>query len=1496
MFERYLTDTLKEHFSQFFVLHPDQLEVSAWRGEINLSNLQIKATALSALLPSLSHTFISHGQISQFQLTIPWQTFTNPTNNNNSGCSLTLTDLEIIIHDADPSLPNIIVDSSATLRTLKEKHISTLLSEALKLRAEQLFQSSTATRAASTKSIKERWVKRIIANVLSSLTVTVKNVHIRYEHHASNGKVTAVGLTLRQFFISSPSSNNDEGDADDVPAPNPEPNSTTQKKLAAVYQLGVYWDSNSSLIPPHLLLSTPHPDASQFIIEPMSPSLEFSINTASATANANANAGPKFMAHLRSSSTNVKIPRRVLSDLSTIKQHFRNLEAHETFYRHRPSTRPTQSPAAWWRYAFLVVKTTLALGKNNIRRQPQNWSKLAKVILMRKPYVELYTKLVILEDENESADGEVDLDVDVDVTALQAMEERLDASDIVFFRMAALAEADKNNSKDQLPVDAADIPEIEEDGGVFSWFKSFSTTAPSTKASNSNSNSNSTPNINTFSHDFDKAKLYESIALSIAAQENNTNLSSSSSSSSNTSSSSNSNSNTNSNSILWDISASLDSVTILAEDSTPTNSSLPILQTSFSLTYHSITTPSSWNVAFSLDNVQVRDLCPSVASITLFPLLLSRKNSTLNTSLKQLQVDSPPTPTPTPTPSPDLTVSISFSPSHVALNLILSPLEIVYSTDATESLTHLFQLNNVESTNLESYQTTLSASLSNWRSRRKTDLIHTLSTRKSYDVNVQVTAPQLFFPEDVTNSNKPMVIVDLGHLSFQSAPTSSSTYNQHHQYDNWNLLISNMQMLSTSITHKRKNKVPYSTIIEPFDLSLELNSALYLHPSEAPNLTRIKINALLPRLSFNVTASVSRLLSRLSKRWDVRKLKYKESSLNNLKGFVNGNGDDKMKKRTKKCQIPTPTPTATRSPSSSPKLLEFSFSAPLISFLLTNDVDGRANYRQPPLPPNPKSKSKSKSSLPPAPILLLKIEGITAGLCKYSSTFSQFVGTMKSLQGTDLYQQAGESFARLVSSKNPDGDDLESSNLDNFDDKDLMVVSVKSDNSHKEVDVLFDELYVEWNPETLSAIHYCLQTPEDLVNRECDLDELINNPSNSLFATPLAKPESPPPVGSPSSPPPLDLNFFDACENENSSSNSFYAVSAQKSFLSPQQNYNNFFSPIQPSSVLHSAFNIVADSDSDDDSEDAADPTPQPPTFTLKLVLAKLRVRFNKDSRSRRLIVAQVDRTNVYFIKKSTGGSKTVCDFGNFTLIDNSTDGGSIYSEILGLNTAEGRQNSLVNLIFETFPRLNKNNDSNNKSPKPSPNSVFVDGEAGTVDNCDYHLSLELSPMRFVYIQQLWLEVIDYLFVGILGDEVWGKFQNAIDNNILDKLKNSSNPSKSTTPSPSPIPIPIPPPAPTTNPLPNSDAPGINFLKLSINIQNPTLILPVHYRSPHFISLKIKSVNIANYFLGQPELFKHNLNVMQWYNNLNITGENIVIKSHTNKLLSLPSGINLTCR
>ena len=134
----------------------------------------------------------------------------------------------------------------------------------------------------------------------------------------------------------------------------------------------------------------------------------------------------------------------------------------------------------------------------------------------------------------------------------------------------------------------------------------------------------------------------------------------------------------------------------------------------------------------------------------------------------------------------------------------------------------------------------------------------------------------------------------------------------------------------------------------------------------------------------------------------------------------------------------------------------------------------------------------------------------------------------------------------------------------------------------------------------------------------------------------------------------------------------------------------------------------------------------------------------------------------------------------------------------------------------------------------------------------DTEMTLNFSPVKVVYQQQLWLEVIDYFFVGILGNEVWGGFyaEEEAEAFLEKTIKLISDP---------------------TYPMqPYAD--GVRFLKFSIDIQNPTLVLPTHYRSLYYLSLEISSLSIANHFTNAEEddvlsPLEPKPRLMQYYNN-----------------------------
>ena len=292
--------------------------------------------------------------------------------------------------------------------------------------------------------------------------------------------------------------------------------------------------------------------------------------------------------------------------------------------------------------------------------------------------------------------------------------------------------------------------------------------------------------------------------------------------------------------------------------------------------------------------------------------------------------------------------------------------------------------------------------------------------------------------------------------------------------------------------------------------------------------------------------------------------------------------------------------------------------------------------------------------------------------------------------------------------------------------------------------------------------------------------------------------------------------------------------------------------------------------------------------FRFEFALSKLRVRFNKESRYRRLITAEMDQTHLcYSTKKFGGGVRADASVGNLYLIDSAAArGDTLYGRILGLKTDLPGTSSLWRIKYETFPRLMGSVERRAPPSDTELTSVVIDNEKGSIHGCDTSVELAFSPMRFVYLQQLWLEITDYFFEGILGYEVWGKLRPSEEEmedasrssrraNVADQQNNpKALHERGDSNQPGQV---------DGNFIHGSDAAGLSFLRFEITMDSPVLILPVSYRSPHHMRISLGNMTCSNLFSGHLEDESgENRGVadvdvarlrMQWYNNCHVSFE-----------------------
>lgn len=184
MFERYLTDAVASHFGHVVEnLDADKVRLSAWSGELVLKDLKLRNNALDAFLKD-SPVEIVYGKVGNLELRIPWTLFrsqlrwrkeSNQLRLLSTRCSIVLSDVNILIAPKSQSqTQNSRKDDEETaeeLRKEKEKIVQSMLDANLLRRVTE----------SSVSSARWNWVQDLLSSVLSTLSVTVRNIHVRYE-------------------------------------------------------------------------------------------------------------------------------------------------------------------------------------------------------------------------------------------------------------------------------------------------------------------------------------------------------------------------------------------------------------------------------------------------------------------------------------------------------------------------------------------------------------------------------------------------------------------------------------------------------------------------------------------------------------------------------------------------------------------------------------------------------------------------------------------------------------------------------------------------------------------------------------------------------------------------------------------------------------------------------------------------------------------------------------------------------------------------------------------------------------------------------------------------------------------------------------------------------------------------------------------------------------------------------------------------------------------
>ena len=375
------------------------------------------------------------------------------------------------------------------------------------------------------------------------------------------------------------------------------------------------------------------------------------------------------------------------------------------------------------------------------------------------------------------------------------------------------------------------------------------------------------------------------------------------------------------------------------------------------------------------------------------------------------------------------------------------------------------------------------------------------------------------------------------------------------------------------------------------------------------------------------------------------------------------------------------------------------------------------------------------------PLVRLRLGGLSGELAfSEHNKRTKLTVTLRSMEVIDDLQAAGPAFAKLLASTEQQRSS--SSDSSQVATNDLMSVQVDSSPWGKQIALALNSIFVQWNPETLIALHDFMKIKSDEITPE------ISPVMTRSLSSPRAK------------------RLIRRRSDESAHSKT------QKPEETKLQGTSEVVSNVAPHTLV-------------------------------EVSLRSVTVSFNREGCAAHLCEACLDDAKAFYFKPGSGGEEHASEtfggiddttngsctnsgasrgdafggglgtskdsgsnaapfrklswgdtrvsgtLGNFSLTDVSTPG-TRYREILGLQRTSGQQ----------IGKLGKENRSTLALPHNSSLVQFsytmFGGQRAQRLGFGSALDLEMSPVRLCYVQQYWLELWDYVFSAVLVGSVLG--------------------------------------------------------------------------------------------------------------------------------------------
>ncbi|THH01814.1 hypothetical protein EW026_g979 [Hermanssonia centrifuga] len=736
--------------------------------------------------------------------------------------------VEILIED----VYLLVVPSSETSYDPEEEERRSQAAKAERLQNAELLHMEGQVEQGQDAPQQQGLISSLIAKVINNLQVTVKNVHIRYEDKFSvPGHPFSAGITLAGFTAASV---NDSW----VPA-FIDSTAGVIHKLAKLESLAVYFDTDARSLAglshqdfvekfTDLISHGSHLPDHQFILKPVTGEGRVKMNNKSNKDT------PKFDVQLLFDEIGVLLDDNQYRDvISLIDMYHFYIRQHQ-YRKYRPSQPELghDKPKALMKFAVTAV-----LDEVRERRRKWTWAYFAERRDDRHRYVDLFKKKQL----GPLAPADTDM--------LDALERKLSYEDLRFYRSIARSQLKKDLAvRKKLEYEKKAQQQTQARSGWTGWLWG-----------SSGSQSTSTTEEPAFTGemtDEQRKQLYEILdydekaALAASFE-------------------------TPRDALKARVHAKLERGSF-ALKSDPHGKSTEIISVVFDRFHASfLQRPDNFESSLSLTGFTVHD---GTTENTLYPLIVQVQDSQEVASPQNIEFEPQ---------DPFFFLKFEHNPldqrADNALTMRMRNMEIIYHKEYIEAIYRFFKPPSSQLESVEALLNVAGQTLEGIRKETRAGLEYALQTHKTVDIQMDINAPVIIIPEDVTVERCSYLVIDAGHIAIESELADKKAVQEINAKRKRQYSDDDYQRLESMMYDKLSVRLEDAQFVVGNDLQLcrealksqqhgnlhlleRISIDLQVQNSIIPtayNLARFKISGHLPSLQINLSDTKYKSLMRL---------------------------------------------------------------------------------------------------------------------------------------------------------------------------------------------------------------------------------------------------------------------------------------------------------------------------------------------------------------------------------------------------------------------------------------------------------------------------------------------------------------------------------------------------------------------------------------------------------------------------------------------------------